>query len=273
MKKHQFFAVALSAALLFAAFQAGRTSAATGCFPDTNAHWAETFICWLKDNAITSGYANGNYGPEDNVTRAQMAVFLQKQAEIPPTTGLIRFNMGPDSWSIYDTDPGTITIRQFDYAVGLASSVASVSQDFMIAPDFPSALYGRDLSLSGVEYCYYLNPLKTLSITKVVITHYSEATSGLAQVATPLVSDSTVRGPGEGCIYYSISPQALGEDSVLGLVIRVAWGASDANSNAVLGRVTLFLRPSATLTAAPSVSPPNTSDSSNSPFAQPFLNP
>ena len=146
--KRQFVVLALVSALLFAAFWAGSISAATGCFPDTNGHWAETFICWLKDNNITSGYANGNYGPEDNVTRAQMAVFLQKQAEIPPSTGLIRINSGQSSWDIFDVAPVTVTTKRFDYAVGFASSVPSVSQDFVMSPNFSTALYGRDLSLT-----------------------------------------------------------------------------------------------------------------------------
>ncbi len=37
-----------------------KVSAATGCFPDTDGHWAETFICWLKDNGITGGYPDGS---------------------------------------------------------------------------------------------------------------------------------------------------------------------------------------------------------------------
>jgi len=54
-----------------------KVSAATGCFPDTNGHGAEEFICWLSDNGITSGYPDGTYRPENGVTRAEMAVFLQ----------------------------------------------------------------------------------------------------------------------------------------------------------------------------------------------------
>ncbi len=60
----------------------GQAYATTGCFTDTNGHWAETFICWMKDNGITTGIGGGNYGPEDNVTRAQMAVFMQKLDEL-----------------------------------------------------------------------------------------------------------------------------------------------------------------------------------------------
>lgn len=62
-------------------------SAATGCFPDTNGHWAETFICWLKDNGISSGYPDGTYRPNNNVTRAEMSVFVNKSAALVRGTG------------------------------------------------------------------------------------------------------------------------------------------------------------------------------------------
>lgn len=78
---------ALAGALLLAAFTLGQVSATTGCFPDTNGHWAETFICWLKDYGITSGYPDGTYKPNNNVTRAEMAVFLQKTAAQVRATG------------------------------------------------------------------------------------------------------------------------------------------------------------------------------------------
>ena len=77
----------LAVVLTLTAFVTGRVSAATGCFPDTNAHWAETFICWLKDNGITSGYPDGTYKPENYVTRAEMSVFLNKVASLNRGTG------------------------------------------------------------------------------------------------------------------------------------------------------------------------------------------
>ncbi len=41
-------------------------------------YWAAAFIKQLVVDGITSGCGNGNYCPEDSVTRAQMAVFLVK---------------------------------------------------------------------------------------------------------------------------------------------------------------------------------------------------
>jgi len=72
------FILNLSVILVFVVVP--RVSAATGCFPDTNGHWAEEFICWLSEKGITSGYPDGTYRPENRVTRAEMAVFLQQVA-------------------------------------------------------------------------------------------------------------------------------------------------------------------------------------------------
>jgi len=41
-------------------------------------YWAVSFIESLAEAGITSGCGNGNYCPEDSVTRAQMAVFLER---------------------------------------------------------------------------------------------------------------------------------------------------------------------------------------------------
>jgi hypothetical protein len=51
--------------------------AATGVFNDVDlSYWAVHWIEQLAAEGITSGCGNGNYCPEDPVTRAQMAVFL-----------------------------------------------------------------------------------------------------------------------------------------------------------------------------------------------------
>ena len=49
-----------------------------GVFIDTVGHWAEAWIEDLFDEGITAGFPDGTYRPENNVTRAEMAVFLLK---------------------------------------------------------------------------------------------------------------------------------------------------------------------------------------------------
>jgi hypothetical protein len=46
-------------------------------------HWAAAWIKQLAAEGITSGYQDGNFGPEDPVTRAQMAIFLVRTFNLP----------------------------------------------------------------------------------------------------------------------------------------------------------------------------------------------
>ena len=51
--------------------------ASTGVFTDVgSSYWAADWIEQLAAEGITAGCGNGNYCPENPVTRAQMAVFL-----------------------------------------------------------------------------------------------------------------------------------------------------------------------------------------------------
>jgi len=47
--------------------------------PDANLFHDD--ITWLKDAGVTLGCGSGNYCPEDNVTRQQMAAFMRRLAE------------------------------------------------------------------------------------------------------------------------------------------------------------------------------------------------
>lgn len=59
-----------------------RVKAAAGCFPDTNGHWAETFICWMADNGIVGGYPDGTFRPGNAVTRAELSVITKNSYDL-----------------------------------------------------------------------------------------------------------------------------------------------------------------------------------------------
>lgn len=46
---------------------------ASASFPDTDGHWATDYIDELVSQNVVSGYDNGNFGPDDSLTRGQMA--------------------------------------------------------------------------------------------------------------------------------------------------------------------------------------------------------
>ena len=67
-------------------------------------HWAYSFIETLAENDITSGCGDGVYCPEDPVTRAQMAVFLERgmnggSFSPPVATGNVFLDVGASDFA------------------------------------------------------------------------------------------------------------------------------------------------------------------------------
>ena len=56
-------------------------------FTDTDGHWAEEIIGTASANGIVSGYSDDLFGPDDPITREQMAVMIVKAAQLTDSTG------------------------------------------------------------------------------------------------------------------------------------------------------------------------------------------
>lgn len=221
----------LTSALILGGFLVGRASAApsaaTGCFPDTNGHWAETFICWLKDNSITSGFADGTYKPENGVTRAEMSVFLQKIFNLadasaqtrantaeanskayadtlvntPPTSGDFVIGAGPSVWTI-GLNATSPYLERYPHTVWLKTAAAP--GDFNFQADIPvsTVVYGRYMQLKGMRLCYTVGAEAYINTVVVRALH---ATNGLATGYNELL-DQTDRPAGEStCRTYTIA--------------------------------------------------------------------
>lgn len=61
---------------------AGAEKSTTSIFPDVDpskaSHWFAGYVGWAYDAGIVSGYSNGNFGPNDNITREQIAICIAK---------------------------------------------------------------------------------------------------------------------------------------------------------------------------------------------------
>lgn len=153
MKYKTFFQIGiLLTTMLLISFGAGQAYASTGCFNDTNGHWAETFICWMKDNGISSGTGNGNYSPESPVTRAEMAVFLQKQADIPPSKGDLTISASGQSWDV-NNDVSTVKVMH-NFAYNEFLSTTATSYGIYSTMPIPTRLYNTNTYLDGMQICY-----------------------------------------------------------------------------------------------------------------------
>lgn len=256
------------AALVFA-FQVGTASASTGCFPDTNAHWAETFICWMKDNAISSGYPDGTFKPENAVTRAEMSVMLSKVNDLANTniaanlatakaytdtslTGQILITMGQSSWSTI-SDSANITLTKNYAFTTITKPTAGANVPVLGFPDLPHSLYGRSLAISGVEICYdaSLSPANVfLNTLQAYVDTQSSGTNGPFVI---LFTDPTDRTDA-ACRYYSFTPVTLTADSIVSVGVFGSWSN---NASLEVGRATFVLTPTTTVSNPPSAAPEN----------------
>ncbi len=60
-------------------------------------------ITWAAETGIVSGYGNGNFGPDDPITREQLATILWRYAGSPTSAGsLDSFTDGDatDTWAV-----------------------------------------------------------------------------------------------------------------------------------------------------------------------------
>lgn len=157
----------LTVVLILASFAVGRASASTGCFSDTNGHWAEVAICWMAENGITSGIGGGLYGPEDKVTRAQMAVFMKKLDELAVkqmnnalSSGTTYVMSGLNNWQGY---AGSGSYVQYYRNADVLRAPGAGTYGFTITPDIPGSLFNHQMYLKGVKLCYDATHGATLS--------------------------------------------------------------------------------------------------------------
>ena len=70
-------------------------------FPDAEGHWAEAYIKTLYSKGIIGGYSNGNFGPDDPVTRAQILKMALLAFNHTVTAGTSDFSdVLTDAWYI-----------------------------------------------------------------------------------------------------------------------------------------------------------------------------
>ncbi|MEX0667484.1 MAG: S-layer homology domain-containing protein, partial [Acidimicrobiia bacterium] len=88
------------AAFLIAALGEEPSTSFVGAFPDVAAgQWYTGYVERLKELGITTGNADGTYGPDRPVTRAEMAVFLSRAFELGlPVPGSMFGDVPADQW-------------------------------------------------------------------------------------------------------------------------------------------------------------------------------
>lgn len=68
-------------------------SSGSTSFTDVPAgEWYFSAVSWAAQNGIVSGYSNGTFGPNDGITREQLAVMLWRYAGQPASSGTLNFS-------------------------------------------------------------------------------------------------------------------------------------------------------------------------------------
>jgi len=60
-------------------------------FADTAGHWAGEAVSTAANYGIAAGYGDGRFGPDEPVTREQMAALIVKAAKLNPVSGKLTF--------------------------------------------------------------------------------------------------------------------------------------------------------------------------------------
>ncbi|CAM3776975.1 hypothetical protein GCM10009865_50630 [Aeromicrobium ponti] len=90
--------VILALTLVLFLFQ-GLTPASAGELSDIQNHWAKKQITVLVDKGVISGFEDGTFRPDANVTRGQFAAFLVRALDLPP--GDSAFKDVPESSKLF----------------------------------------------------------------------------------------------------------------------------------------------------------------------------
>jgi hypothetical protein len=201
---------------MISAFWVGNAYAAAGCFPDTDGHWAEPFICWMKENGIAAGYADGTYRPNNGVTRAEAAVFLNKQAEIPPSSGSYQVVVGPTGWQ----RNGPLTDGDLYYFTNVLrmNNTAPGIIGIQTSPTLPSMIFGRIPEITGVKICS--SGTASQYIEYSVLSIFQVTDSGTFNVATAV---DTTNHQSTGCYTLTLDTPVL-------LAATLSWKALNQDS-------------------------------------------
>lgn len=83
----------------------GKPAAGTSAFTDVTAgQWYADAVSWATANGVVNGLGNNMFGPNNNITREQLAVMLYRYADSPAVTGSVTGFSDADRISSFATD-------------------------------------------------------------------------------------------------------------------------------------------------------------------------
>lgn len=154
-----------------------------------------------------------------------------------PADPVIAIHADYHQWS---ANGGTISGQNtlFERFVSSSTTTSATGIQFRLTPTIPGQLYGKNLNLVGVEFCFKADEGAVLSSFSAYAVHVA-AGDGWAD---PIAIDHVERS-GEDCRLYSpqYGPIKFDQDSQLGLNADVAWTTADRAFR--FRRTTVYLTP------------------------------
>ena len=97
MKMKKIFAAVVSVAML----ATSAMPAFAKSFPDTTGHWAENAVSVWSDNGIVNGDDQGNFRPDDSITRAETATILDNMIGYTKQSVKVFSDVSKSDWFAY----------------------------------------------------------------------------------------------------------------------------------------------------------------------------
>jgi hypothetical protein len=107
-------------------------------------HWAYQYICYAVDQNVAQGFPEGDYKPEQEVTRGQMAVYMAR-AMVAPTTSVLADYVpaDPENFPDVPTDHWAYTYVEFCVEQGVVGG-------------FPEGDYKPDQEVTRAQMAVYV---------------------------------------------------------------------------------------------------------------------
>lgn len=113
------------------------SEAATMNFSDLpENHWAYSYVEYMVENNIVSGYPDGTFRPNEAFSRAAFATLLYKTFELEPTTSPVDFvDLPSDHWAYTYIQSSLTYLTYFEYESGIyfEPNEYSVREDVAVA--------------------------------------------------------------------------------------------------------------------------------------------
>ena len=153
----------------------------TPTFPDVaTGHWALKYVEYAVDQAVVAGYDDGNYHPEYEVTRDQMAVYVARAMVAPSGEAGLDDYIPVDPRDFPDVDSGFWAYKHVEYCV--ENGVVSGYDDGLYHPEI---IVTRDQMAVYVTRAYHL-------LSPFAGTYSASYPSGAMTIAVDAVGEATL---------------------------------------------------------------------------------